>query len=310
MAPWGVEQVPDLKGRTALVTGANSGIGLETARTLAGKGAHVVLACRSEAKARAAMEAIAAAQPGASLEFLPLDLSDLESVRAAVARFRQRHARLDLLCNNAGVMGHATVQRTKQGFEMQLGTNHIGHFALAAGLVEPLAAAPAPRVVAVSSVAHRVPRDFDLEDPAYVRTRYWHFAAYGRSKLANLLFVLELNRRARAAGLKLKAAAAHPGYSATNITSGTNQGGNVVKDFAVRFGNALMGMPPAKGALPTLYAATAPDIAGGEFIGPGGPFELWGAPVRLQPSAMARDAALAQALWTRSEQWTGLRCLS
>lgn len=310
MAPWSLEQVPDLQGRTALVTGANSGIGFETARALAAKGAHVVLACRSEAKARAAMDSITAAQPGAGVEFLPLDLADLDSVREAVARFRRRHARLDLLCNNAGVMGHATVQLTPQGFEMQLGTNHIGHFALAAGLAEPLAAAPAARVVAVSSVAHRVPRDFDLEDPAYARTRYWHFAAYGRSKLANLLFVLELNRRARAAGLALKAAAAHPGYSATNITSGTNQNGNVVKDFAVRFGNALMGMPPAKGALPTLYAATAADIDGGEFIGPGGPFELWGAPRRLRPSALARDAALAEALWRKSEQWTGLRCLS
>lgn len=310
MAPWSIEQIPDLRGRTALVTGANSGIGLETARALAARGAHVVMACRSEAKARAAMEAIIAAQPGASLEFLALNLADLDSVREAAAQFRRRHARLDLLCNNAGVMGHPSVQLTPQGFEMQLGTNHIGHFALAAGLVEPLAAATAPRVIAVSSVAHRVARDFDLEDPAYARTRYWHFAAYGRSKLANLLFVLELNRRARAEGLKLKAAAAHPGYSATNITSGTNQAGNVVKDFAVRFGNALIGMPPAKGALPTLYAATAADIDGGEFIGPGGPFELWGAPARLQPSALARDAALAAALWRKSEQWTGVRCLS
>ena len=307
MAPWTIEQIPDLTGRTALVTGANSGIGFETARVLAGRGAHVVLACRSEGRAQAAIDRIRAAQPYARVEFLPLNLSDLDSVREAAGRFSARHAALDILCNNAGVMGHATVQRTPQGFEMQLGTNHIGHFALAGALFAKLAAAPAARVVAVTSVAHRVPKDLDVEDPAYQRTPYWHFAAYGRSKLANLLFVRELNRRARAAGLALKAVAAHPGYSATNITSGTNQNGNVVKDLLVRLGNAALGMPPAKGALPTLYAATAPSIEGGEFIGPGGLFELWGTPVALQPGALARDAQLAQALWRKSEEWTGLR---
>lgn len=309
MAPWSIEQIPDLQGRTALVTGANSGIGLETARVLAERGAHVVLGCRNETKAAAAMAVIRATVPEASLEFLALDLSDLDSVRAAVAGFRAKHAALDILCNNAGVMGDASVQLTKQGFEMQLGTNHIGHFALAAGLLEPLRAAPAARVVGVSSVAHRVPRSLNLDDPAYRRTPYWHFAAYGRSKLANLLFVLELNRRARAAGLKLKAAAAHPGYSATNITSGTNQSGNPVKELLVRFGNAAMGMPAARGALPSLYAATAPALQGGEFIGPGGLFELWGAPAPTRPSALAQDAQLATALWQRSEEWTGVRWL-
>lgn len=307
MAPWTIEQIPDLAGRTALVTGANSGIGFETARTLAARGAHVVLACRSESRAQSAIDRIRAAQPYARVEFLPLNLSDLESVREAAGRFKARHAALDILCNNAGVMGHATVQRTPQGFEMQLGTNHVGHFALAGGLLEPLAAAPAARVVAVTSVAHRVPKHLDLDDPAYERTPYWHFAAYGRSKLANLLFVLELNRRARAAGLKLKAVAAHPGYSATNITSATNQSNNKVKDLLVRLGNVTLGMAPAKGALPTLYAATAPGIEGGEFIGPGGLFELWGAPAALRPGALARDVQLAAALWGKSEEWTGLR---
>lgn len=301
--------LPGLDGRTALVTGANSGIGLETARALAAAGAHVVMACRNEIRARAAMDVIHATVPEAALEFLELDLSDLDSVRRAVAEFKRRHDRLDILCNNAGVMGHPSVQRTRQGFEMQFGTNHIGHFALAGGLADRLTAAPAARVVAVSSVAHRVPRTLDLDDPAYERTRYWHFDAYGRSKLANLLFVLELNRRARAADLNIKAVAAHPGYSATNITSGTNQDGNAMKTLAVGIGNALFGMPPAKGALPTLYAATAPGIEGGEFIGPGGMFELWGAPARLKPSALARDAALAAALWQKSQEWTGVEWL-
>ena len=230
-------------------------------------------------------------------------------MRSAAAEFRRRHATLDILCNNAGVMGHATVQRTRQGFEMQFGTNHLGHFAFAGGLAEALQAAPAARVVAVSSVAHKVPKSLDLDDPGFERTRYWHFDAYGRSKLANLLFAFELNRRAVAAGLRLRATAAHPGYSATNITSGTNQSRNPVKDFAVKIGNALFGLPPEKGAQPTLIAATSPGIRGGEFIGISGPFQLWGAPGPVEPSATARDPALAGALWRKSEEWTGVRWL-
>jgi NAD(P)-dependent dehydrogenase (short-subunit alcohol dehydrogenase family) len=309
MAPWTLEQIPDLTGRTALVTGANSGIGRETARVLARKGAHVVLACRNEAKAQAAIEDIGATVPGARTEILQVDLSDLESVRAAAERFAALHRRLDLLCNNAGVMGHHSVQLTKQGFEMQFGTNHLGHFAFAGRLLPLLEASPAARVVSVSSVAHRVTRGINLDDPAFAQDKYWHLEAYGRSKLANLQFVLELNRRARASGLKLRAAAAHPGYSATNITSGTNQARNAVKDFVVNLGNSLVGMPAAKGALPTLYAATAPDIEGGEFIGPGGLFELWGAPVRLTPSRLAQDVERAAALWRKSEEWTGVKWL-
>lgn len=307
MAPWSVDQIPDLKGKTALVTGANSGIGLETARALAARGAHVVLACRSADKARAAMAVIHATDPAAQLEFLALDLSDLESVHAAAAEFARRHASLDILCNNAGVMGHATVQHTKQAFEMQFGTNHLGHFALTGGLLKALQAAPAARVVSVSSVAHKVPKALGLDDPGYKTTKYWHFDAYGRSKLANLLFVFELNRRAQSRGLKLRAAAAHPGYSATNITSGTNQAGNPIKDYAVKIGNVLFGLPPAKGALPTLYAATSPEIRGGEFVGVTGLFELWGAPGVVQPGKLANDLELAARLWEKSEAWTGVR---
>jgi len=301
--------IPDLTGKTALVTGANSGIGLETARVLAAHGAHVVLGCRSEPRAQAAMAVIRATQPQARLEFLPVDLSDLDSVRAAAAQLAARHERLDILCNNAGVMGHASVQRTRQGFEMQFGTNHLGHFALTGLLLGLLQAAPAARVVAVSSVAHKVARGLNLDDPGYERTRYWHFEAYGRSKLANLLFTLELDRRARAAGLRLVAAAAHPGYSATNITSGTNQNHSAVKDLAVKVGNALFGLPPARGAMPTLIAATSPDIKGGEFIGISGLFELWGVPGPVAPGRLARDAALAKQLWEKSEQWTGVEYL-
>jgi NAD(P)-dependent dehydrogenase (short-subunit alcohol dehydrogenase family) len=310
MAPWSIDQIPDLTGKVALVTGANSGIGFETARTLAARGADVVLACRSEAKALAAMAVIRATQPDARLEFLALDLSDLDAVRAAAAELARRHERLDILCNNAGVMGHASVQLTKQGFEMQFGTNHLGHFAFTGLLLGLLQEAPAARVVAVSSVAHKVPAGLNLDDPAYERTRYWHFDAYGRSKLANLLFMLELNRRARAAGLTLVAAGAHPGYSATNITSGTNQGRNPVKDVAVKIGNTLFGLSPQRGAMPTLLAATSPDIRGGEFIGVTGLFELWGLPGPVQPGKLAKDPALAAQLWEKSEAWTGISYLS
>jgi NAD(P)-dependent dehydrogenase (short-subunit alcohol dehydrogenase family) len=307
MTRWTQEDMPDLGGKTALVTGANSGIGLETARALAARGAHVVLACRNDGKAQAAIADIKATVPAARLESLTLDLSDLDSVRAAAAAFKGRHRSLDLLCNNAGVMGHASVQRTKQGFEMQFGTNHLGHFAFTGLLLDPLTAAPAARVVAVSSVAHRVPKGLNLEDPGFERTKYWHLDAYGRSKLANLLFAFELDRRAKAGGLALRATAAHPGYAATNITSGTNQNGSVVKDAVVRLGNALAGMPPAKGALPTLFAATSPQLQGGEFVGPRGLFELWGAPAVVRPGALARDLALSAALWQKSEAWTGVR---
>jgi len=309
MTQWTQDRIPSQAGKTALVTGANSGIGLETARWLAAKGATVILGCRNEAKAQAAVADIRAAVPEARLEFLQIDLSDLESVRVAAGRVKARNAPLDILCNNAGVMGHSSVQLTKQGFEMQFGTNHLGHFALTGHLFEQLKAAPAARVVAVSSVAHRTTRGLNLDDPRFERTRYWHFDAYGKSKLANLSFALELNRRARAAGLALKACAAHPGYSATNITSGTNQAGSKVKDFVVGIGNSMLGMTPLKGALPTLFAATSEEIEGGEFIGPDGLFELWGRPTRLTPSALACDASLAAKLWQRSEEWTGLRWL-
>jgi NAD(P)-dependent dehydrogenase (short-subunit alcohol dehydrogenase family) len=310
MTHWTLDQIPDLTGKTALVTGANSGIGLETARVLAARGATVILGCRNQARAEAALAQIRASAPDARLEFLQIDLSDLDSVRAAAGQVKARHPALDILCNNAGVMGHHSVQLTKQGFEVQFGTNHLGHFALTGLLLETLQAAPAARVVAVSSVAHRATRAMNLDDPAFERTRYWHFDAYAKSKLSNLSFALELNRRARAAGLALKACAAHPGYSATNITSGTNQAHSKVKDFVVGIGNSLIGMSPPRGALPTLFAATSEDLAGGEFVGPDGWFELWGSPAIQTPAALARDPELAAKLWQRSEAWCGVRFLS
>ncbi|MGH8455848.1 MAG: oxidoreductase [Stenotrophobium sp.] len=309
MPKWTQDSIPDQSGKTALVTGANSGLGLATAQMLAAKGAHVVLACRGPAKAEHAMTQIHAAVHGAKLEFLQLDLSNLSSVRAAAESFKSRHARLDLLCNNAGVMGHTEVQRTRDGFEMQFGTNHLGHFALTGLLLDTLKATDSARVVSVSSIGHKAATGLNLDDPGYEHTPYTHFEAYGRSKLANLLFAFEMDRRLKAAHSGIKSCAAHPGYSSTNITSGTNQSGNWLKTFAVWLGNALLGMPPEKGALPTLYAATAPEIKGGEFIGPNGLFQLWGWPAPVKASPLTHDAALAAALWKRSEELTGVKFL-
>lgn len=309
MTQWDPQQIPDLSGKVALVTGCNSGIGLETARTLAAKGAVVVLACKTDAMTEAAEASIRASVPQARLEPLQIDLSDLESVREAATRFRARRASLDILCNNAGTMGHHTVQRSAQGFELQFATNYLGHFALTGLLFDLLQAAPAARVVMVSSVAHKMTKGLNLDDPGFEQGGYNHFDAYGKSKLACLSFALELNRRAVRAGLGVRACAVHPGYASTNITSGANQDRNFIKDLAIRLGNAVFGMSPVRGALPSLVAATANGIEGGEFIGPDGLFALWGRPARAEPAPVAQDSQLAAALWKKSEEWTRVRFL-
>ena len=270
---WTESDMPDLSGKVALVTGANSGLGLETSRALAAKGAHVVLACRGETKALAAMKAIRGKLPDAKLEFLSLDLSDLDSVRAAAGEFATRHERLDLLINNAGLMT-LPYGRTRDGFEMIFGTNHLGHFALTLLLLGVLKRTHRARVVTLSSVAHRRGL-MALDDLQWERSRYSKPGAYARSKLANLLFALELDRRVKGAGIDLISVAAHPGYSATNIVFG----GSAAKQTLFRriwnamaaMGNALLAQPASMGALPTLYAATAAEVKGGEYFGPLGP---------------------------------------
>ncbi len=219
---WTAADIPDQKGRTILITGANSGLGLQTATALAGAGATVLMACRNAEKAAAARAQVEAAVAGADVEFVPLDLADLSSVEAAADAVAARPRPLDVLVNNAGVMAPPQ-RRTADGFELQLGTNHLGHFALTGRLIEKLLAADAPRIVNVSSTAHRIGR-MDFDDLGWEQG-YSRWPAYGRSKLANLLFTVELARRAEAAGTGLVAAAAHPGYAATNLqTAGIGLG--------------------------------------------------------------------------------------
>jgi len=292
---WSIQDIPDQQGRIAIVTGANSGIGFETVRALAARGTTVVMACRNPDKGQQALEQIAAEQPEAELELMSLNLSSLESVRAFAHEFGATHQRLDLLINNAGVMV-PPYGLTAEGFETQLGTNHLGHFALTGLLLPLLEASDDPRVVNVSSMAHKFGR-IDFEDPQSEK-RYKAWQAYGQSKLANLLFSLELNRRSNGSGVK--AVSAHPGWTATNL-----QGSSAV----MRMGNSLFAQSPPEGALPTLRAATAPDAEAGDYYGPSGMFETRGAPVKVGRSDAARDEAVAERLWALSERLTGVQFL-
>jgi NAD(P)-dependent dehydrogenase (short-subunit alcohol dehydrogenase family) len=291
---WSASDIPDQSGRVAIVTGANSGIGLETARELARKGARVVLACRSQEKGQRALENIRNELPDASVELEALDLADLGSVERFAETFLKNSSRLDILCNNGGVMV-PPLGKTADGFETQFGTNHLGHFALTARLLDLLRATKGARVVSVSSTAHRTGKiDFDNLN---AEKSYGAVGAYGQSKLANLLFTFELQRRFESAATDTLAVAAHPGWTATNL-----------QDNAVwiRALNPIFSQQPPDGALPTLYAATAPDVSGGEYFGPSRMFEMWGPPKRAVSSARARDEAVARKLWTVSQELTGI----
>jgi len=301
--PFSEEQIPDLGGQIVVVTGPSSGLGFETCRALAARHATVVMAGRSPERCEAARARILASVPEARLEVARLDLADLGSVRDFAARFSARHPRLDVLCNNAGVMA-MPLTRTVDGFELQLGTNHFGHFSLTGRLLERLLAAPAARVVTVTSPWHRRGQlRFDDLD-AHGRYRKWE--AYAASKLANLLFSLELDRRARAAGARLTSVAAHPGYAVSNLAlAGPRAARAPVTAWVMDLGH-VFAQSTARGALPQLYAATQADVVGGELFGPRGPFELWGAPRRVRPAPRATDAALARQLWEVSVARTGV----
>lgn len=302
---WTTADIPDQRGRTALVTGANSGLGLQTAKALAGAGATVLLGCRNATRAEAAEREIAADAPRATVEIVELDLSDLASVERAAAAVSSRGEPLDLLINNAGVMAPPR-RETKDGFELQFGTNHLGHFALTGRLIETLLAAPAPRVVNVSSVAHRAGR-IDFDDLNWERS-YSRWPAYGRSKLANLLFTLELARRAEAAGTNLIAAAAHPGYANTNLqTNGPGMGAlGIVAKPVMKVANLFLAQSDAQGALPSLYAATADGVEGNDYFGPDGIGEQRGHPTKVGRAGRAADPAVAERLWEVSEELTGV----
>ncbi|MBX3250718.1 MAG: SDR family oxidoreductase [Myxococcales bacterium] len=303
--PFTEHDLPDLRGQTALVTGANSGIGLEAARMLAARGAEVLLACRTPSKGETAIASIRRAAPDAKVRLERLDLASLASVRQLAERLRRELTRLDLLVNNAGVMA-LPKQLTEDGFEMQLGTNHLGHFALTGLLLPLVLAAPAGRVVSVSSLAHRFGR-MKLHDLHYERG-YQKWLAYGQSKLANLLFTFELQRRFEAAEARAIAVACHPGFASTNLQFvGPRLEGSRLMEALMRLNNRFLAQSAAEGALPTVYAATSATVRGGDFVGPSGLFEIRGAPARARVAKHARDVATAKELWALSERATGVR---
>lgn len=289
--------VPDQSGRTILITGANTGIGYEAARVLAGRGGRVLLGCRSAEKASAARSQIRALHPKAELELLPLDLGCLQSVRDAAAAVAQEE-RLDLLINNAGIMIPPR-EETADGFESQFGVNHLGHFALTGLLLPKLRATPRSRIVTVSSTAHKAGK-IDFED-VHATSGYSRQGRYSMSKLANLLFTHELQRRLDVAGDETLAVACHPGMSDTELS---RYFPGWVMPFAPLL--RLLAQPPAMGALPTLRAATDPAVAGGEYYGPSQRFELVGPPVRVKPNAASRDSEVARRLWDLSIELTGV----
>lgn len=295
--PWHQDDIPDLTGRLAVVTGANSGLGFQTAARLAEHGARVVLACRNLEKADRAVAAIIAAQPSADLAVEALDLADLASVRAFAQRMAARVDRVDMLVNNAGIMAVPKAS-TADGFEAHLGTNHLGHVALTALLLPQLQNAGAARVVTVSSVGHWAGR-IHLDDLMLTR-RYRRWPAYWQSKLANLLFTYELQRLLEGAGSDIIAVAAHPGASATELGKSQPIQRVVFTTLA-----GLM-QPAADGALPSLRAATDPEVRGGDYFGPAGRLQVAGPPVRVRASRASRDPELARRLWERSAQLVGV----
>jgi NAD(P)-dependent dehydrogenase (short-subunit alcohol dehydrogenase family) len=300
MSRWTAADIPDQTGRVAIVTGANSGLGLVTARELARAGAEVVIACRDTGKGERAAEEIRRSVPGAGLAVRRLDLASLDSVREFAGVLAGEHDSIDLLINNAGVMAPPR-RLTADGFESQIGTNHLGHFALTGLLLERLEAAGAPRVVSLSSGAHRI--GWMRFDDLNWERRYNSWLAYGQSKLADLLFCFELQRRATEAGSRLKALAAHPGYAATNLQFA---GPRKVEAAFMAVTNKLVAQSAEMGALPTLYAATVPDLPGGSFIGPDGIGEMRGYPHVVGAAKRAYDEDAWRQLWERSEEMTGV----
>ncbi|MCV7432144.1 SDR family NAD(P)-dependent oxidoreductase [Mycolicibacterium bacteremicum] len=298
---WTESNVPDQSGRTVIVTGANTGLGYETARVLAGRGAHVVIAVRDTAKGDAAANKIRSASPQAEVDVVALDLGSLASVRAAAEQLKSAHPRIDLLINNAGVM-YPPKQTTADGFELQFGTNHLGHFALTGLLLENVLAAEDSRVVTVASIAHRNQAKIHFDDLQWERS-YNRVAAYGQSKLANLMFAYELDRRLT--GKDTISVAAHPGVSNTELmrhTPGTGLPGfNTLANLVTN--------SPLVGALATLRAATDPAVRGGQYYGPAFPVASMGVvghPHLVSSSAQSHDQGIQRRLWAVSEELTGV----
>ena len=299
---WTADDIPDLTGKVVVVTGGNSGIGFGAVKAFARKGADTVLACRSPERGQAALEALKADVPAAKAEVMLLDLASLASIERFATEFTERYSRLDVLANNAGIMV-IPYGKTEDGFERQVGTNHLGHFALTGRLLDTLVATPGARVVNVSSLAHKR-AELDLDNLLYEKGGYSEWGAYGRSKLLNLLFTYELQRRFERAGVDAHALAAHPGFSSSNLTV------HMAERLHMRLGLAIFNriiQGPDMGGLPTVRAATDPEAAGGQYFGPARLNETTGHPVLVEATATAHDEATAARLWETSEELTGVR---
>ena len=293
---WSSANIPDLTDRVAIVTGANSGIGYETARILASKGTQVIIACRNQDKGEAAKQHIIRDNPKAQVELTHLDLANLESIRLFVNKFTDKYNHLHMLINNAGVMFIPDLQLTSDGFEMHLGTNHLGHFALTGLLIETIRNTTGARVVTVSSAGHR--QGYIDFNNLNAEKSYKKIFAYTQSKLANLLFTYELQRRFKSDGIDAISVASHPGWTATNLQQYA---------WFFRILNPWVAQKPEKGVLSTLYAATASNVKGGDYYGYGGFLEQRGAMKKVESHERAHDKAVTKWLWQVSEQLTGVR---
>lgn len=308
---WSTDDIPDLTGKRALITGVTGGLGTHTAIGLARKGAELIVTARDDAKAETTVRHIEREAPGAAVSVVELDLADLERTKTAAADVVASTDRLDICVNNAGIMIPPRLSHTADGFELQMGTNHLGHFAWTA-LLWPLLDASSARLVTVSSIAHSSASGIDLSalTPDGSPRRYRRWQTYAESKLANLLFALEVDRRAKAAGSAVTSVAAHPGYAATNLTkTGPTVGGSSLQAMGMHQVTRIVGQPAHAGAWPLLMAATDPSLTGGEYVGPSGFRQLRGRPRLVGMTRTARDEDLADALWDASEAATGVSFL-
>ncbi|HSW13243.1 MAG TPA: oxidoreductase [Solimonas sp.] len=305
---WTSDRMPSQAGRSVVITGANSGIGLEMSVAFAAAGAQVVMACRNPEKAADALAGLRQRVPNGKAELMTLDLASLASVRAFAAEFHRRHDKLDLLINNAGILG-VPLSRTVDGFESQMGTNHLGHFALTGLLIDKIMATPGSRIITLGSLGHWRGDGLDIDDLNYGHTPYTEFGGYANSKLANMLFALELARRLEARGAQTLAAAAHPGFAATNIKKANSALRRAyVKIVTPIFLKFLINTAEV-GALSSLYAATMPDVSSNDYYGPDGFKELRGYPAKATRSDRALDTDASRRLWEVSEQLTGVSYL-
>ncbi len=292
---WTKDNIPDIQDKTVLITGANSGLGFEASKALAEKGATVIMASRDRAKGEKAVQTLTEVYPSANIDLMQLDLSSLQDVRKFADEFNGQYETLDILINNAGVMA-PPYNTTADGFELQIGVNHLGPFALTGLILKKILAAPTGRIVMVSSFIHKI-GSIRFNDIHWKR-KYARWPAYGQSKLANLLFTYELDRRLQEANLRTMAVAAHPGYARTSLQRHTG---------LFSFLNHFMAQSPQMGVLPILYAATEWQVGGGQFFGPNGIMELRGYPRKTRSSALSYDMEIARKLWALSEELTGVR---